>query len=106
MATEKLTAWNEARALVSLAADEKTEMVSEAVRLSLAYETLSNHKFPEVPYPEQIAIFKRKVALVVEAHKRAVEVARWNADEERSVSGAHVFHDLEETEKPDYYPGR
>lgn len=94
---EKLTGWNEARALVSLATDGKTEMVSEAVRLALAYETLANHKHPEVSYREQIAIFKRKVALVVEATK-------WDLANARQA--AHVFHDLEETEKPDYYPGR
>lgn len=85
-ATEHLAKWTEAQAVVNLAADETTEKVSRAVLLALAYETLVKHPFPEVPYREQLAIYRRKVDLLLEKEK------------------AHVFYDLEETEKPDYYP--
>ena len=95
--------WNEARALVSLAAHDNVDRVSRSVALALAYETLSQHPHPDVPYPEQIAIFKRKVDRLLDENKRIIESRRWNSDEKRD---AHVFTDLEETEKPDYYPGR
>ena len=86
---QNLIVWNEARALVGLAAYENAEKVSEAVRLALAYETLHSHPHPDVSYSEQIAVFKRKVDRLLDENKRIIESRRYYADEKRDSCPDH-----------------
>lgn len=103
MATDYgLDKWREAQTLVGLAAHEAADKVSKEVSIALAYEVIDKHPYPEVPYQEQIAIYKRKVDLVLEQRKKTVEDARFHADLERD---AHVFKDLEPADPDDEHGG-